>query len=153
MVRRTAIYVVLALVLVFCQEPLRQSSFRNVEGLFGWRNDDTIRLSLDLRSDNGFNRLFLSSSAKKQAAGQSMRLYLTFISPSDNVYRDTLSLTFEKTEGGEMMDKGGKIQIQWPYMEIGMLSEDGRWTILLQREEEENPAYSQIYGMGISVSN
>ena len=113
MVRRTAIYVVLALVLAFCQEPLRQSSFR----------------------------------------GQSMRLYLTFISPSDNVYRDTLSLTFEKTEGGEMMDKGGKIQIQWPYMEIGRLSEDGRWTILLQREEEENPAYSQIYGMGISVSN
>lgn len=153
MVRRTAIYVVFALVLAFCQEPLRQSSFRNVEGLFGWRNADTIRLSLDLRSDNGFNRLFLSSSAKKQAAGQSMRLYLTFISPSDNVYRDTLSLTFEKTEGGEMMDKGGKIQIQWPYMEIGRLSEDGRWTILLQREEEENPAYSQIYGMGISVSN
>ncbi|MBQ1747533.1 MAG: hypothetical protein II041_02495 [Bacteroidales bacterium] len=124
-----------------------------MEGLFGWRSDDTIRLSLDLRSDNGFNRLFLSSSAKKQAAGQSMRLYLTFISPSDNVYRDTLSLTFEKTEGGEMMDKGGKIQIQWPYMEIGRLSENGRWTILLQREEEENPAYSQIYGMGISVSN
>lgn len=153
MVRRTAIYVVLALVLAFCQEPLRQSSFRNVDGLFGWRSDDTILLSLDLRSDNGFNRLFLSSSAKKQAAGQSMRLYLTFISPSDNVYRDTLSLTFEKTEGGEMMDKGGKIQIQWPYMEIGRLSEDGRWTILLQREEEENPAYSQIYGMGISVSN
>ena len=152
MTLRFALYLLFAAVLTSCNEPLEHSCFRNVESLDGWRADDTISLSLDLRKDNFPATLQLSAEAMEDAMGQDITLYLSFVSPDNHIYRDSATFKFELSEGGNLQKKGRTVQILWPYMHIDKLNTEGKWKILLQRSKEDKEVYSKISGMGVSVS-
>jgi len=154
MSRRFAAYLLVAAAILTasCKEPLRQSCFRNVSSPGGWKVEDTLKLQLDLRAGEG-DMLNICALAEEKVLGEQIRLYLQFISPSGHVYPDTANLRFEKTEGVTVSRKGSYVQFLWPYMKIGKLNMEGSWTILMQRDLKDNPAYSGISGMGVSVSS
>lgn len=132
-----------------CTQPQRSSCFKNMDG---WAEGQTADLRLDLSDTASAQTLFISSSAIEDAMGKDITLYLSFKSPSGNIFRDTVNLNFEKTEESRIIRQGRQIQILWPYLEIGKLSEEGEWTISLDREKNNNTVYSLIRGVGISVS-
>lgn len=135
-----------------CTEPLRQSCFKNVDGIGGWTEDQTISLSLDLADNSQDNILNLCACASEDAQGEEITVYLTFVSPDGESYLDTASLRIEKTDASDFVKNGTEIQILWPYMKIGKLNKEGRWKILLDREKKDKPVYRKIRGMGVSVS-
>lgn len=135
-----------------CTQPLHRSCFKNMDGAGGWTEGQTVNLQLDLSDTTSAQTLYISSAAIEDALGKDITIYLSFKSPSGNVYRDTANLKFEKTEAAKIVKQGRRIQILWPYLKIGKLSEEGEWTISLDREKNNNTVYSLIRGMGISVS-
>ena len=142
----------LAALVSSCSQPLEHSCFRSVDSLRGWMEEDTINLSLELMESDFPATLRLSAQAKEDAIGQDFTIYLTFVSPDNDFYRDTVTLRFGQSEGGTIRKKGSTIQILWPYLHIDRLNKEGRWQILLQRSNEDKDLYSMISGMGISVS-
>lgn len=154
MAHRLAAYILLAagLLISSCSQPQQHSCFRNVDSPDGWKAEDSIKLHLDLKSTGKPFTLNISALALEDIIGMNMGLQLAFISPDEDVYRDTITLNFEQTNGVVLKKKGGSIQIMWPYLQIDSINKDGRWNIILKRDGKENPAYSKILGIGASVT-
>lgn len=143
----------IGLLLAFsCSEPLKERSFANVEGLDGWKLNDTLKLSIDLRQPAHSTVFFLQAQTTEPAFRETVSefvVFITFESPSGRSYRDTAILNLQQ---GSIIEKNGEYQIQWPYIESTQFNMEGLWHIYIRRAPEDNPIYNTIQGMGIAIT-
>ena len=135
-----------------CSEPLKERSFRNVEGLDGWKLNDTLKLSIDLCQPIHSTIFFLQAQTTESAFRENVSefmVFITFESPIGRTYRDTAILNLQQ---GSVIEKNGEYQIQWPYLESTRFNTEGLWHIYIRRATEDNPIYKTIQGMGIAIS-
>ena len=136
-----------------CREPLKHFTFRSLDGN-GWLPEDTLSFELDLRKTDEGKNIYISSSFREFERKQVMKeglfsFFITMVSPSGTVQRDTLSLPFNSLQ--MKSKKEGKIvQLQWPYLLDVKPAEEGIWKIELTRPKGDSPVYERVRGVGIS---